>query len=156
MSNRTNERKEKKKKNHVSFKAMIIAMIVALLAFLGIGNYELGNGDGIDTGEGRDQIESSDGSRSSEDLEESETIPQEETDEVSDETDQGMFIYVREESILIGTDEQAEVTIEELEVELKALEEGALVTIIDDGSVKRVYDEVEALVDSMDLRKVEE
>ncbi len=151
MNNRTNERKEKKKKNHVSFKAMIIAMIVALLAFLGIGNYELGNGDGVDTGEGREGVEESVGNIDS-------NKTNEEDVSTEDAVDSGVvfYIHVNEETILIGKEDMVEVTIEELEGELKALDMSALVIIVDDGSVKRVYDEVEDLVDSMDLRKVEQ
>lgn len=158
MSKKESERNQKKKKsNHVSFRAMIIAMIAALLAFLGIGNYDLGNGDGADLDDGtgtviEEQVDGDSAETSEEVVEEK----PEETEE--DQSQEEVFnIFVRENKVLVGTaDDLTEVTIDELGTQLDELESGYLVVIYDDGSVKRVYDEVEEMVDSKDVRKVEE
>lgn len=152
--NKEYKKSKNKGKSKVSFRAMIIAMIVALLSFLGFGGFELGNGDGADTDSGQNSglVSEKDNSQD------------QSTDEVekgSDEADLASYsIYVREDKLFVtmtgGADELEEVTLDKVKETLATLSSDMVVIIYDDAAVDKTYQEVMSLVNETGLRKIED
>ena len=145
--------KDKKDKGRarVSFRAMIIAMVVALLGFLGFGGLELGNGDGADVDTGN---KSGIVSETQETQETNKDIEMEEADETI------FTIQVREDKIFVtleGSDDEMEaVSLTFIEETLAGLDSDVRVVVYDDGAINKTYEEVIDLVDKSGLRKSEE
>ena len=153
MAKEKNAKRDKKDRgNHVSFRSMLIAMIVALLAFLGIGNFDLGDGDGADVGSG-------DGTEVADTADDGSGDKTTVSDDAYDTEGQSMefTVYIQEDKIFIDTgDGREEATVQELESQLGNLESGSTVVLYDDGALNSLYEEVEGIVDVLDLRKIEE
>ena len=155
MSKEKNSSSKRKDKGgaKVSFRAMIIAMIVALLGFLGFGGLELGNEDGADVDSGNKSgiVSEVDEVDVSEDIE----IKVEDIEVESSKTEL-YIIYIREDKIFIASEDSAdgmkEVTLDEIEAELGKLDKSVQVKLYDEGAVKKTYDEVETIVNKFDLK----
>ena len=142
--------KEKKGDNRVSFKSMIIAMIVALLAFLGFGGFDLGNGDGadVDTGD-KSGVESM--VDDTKDNSESDVA-----DNVEKDTELSSYtIYVRDDKYFVveeSSKELKEVTLDKIEESLALLSEETVIIIFDDAAMEKPYSDLMKLVDESGLK----
>jgi len=126
--------KKDKKKNHVSLRAMIIAMIVALLGFLGINNFEVGNGDGSDSGKDN-------GTGVVLGLDSNNVVESMGDEERTFEVD------VQLDTIIILEDgNEVELTLDELAERLANLEEGTRVKVYNHKAYKASLDDVIDLV----------
>jgi len=145
--------KENKGGVKVSFKSMIIAMIVALLGFLGFGGLELGNSDGADAEAGNKAGIVSE-------VNESKTNEDVDTDvEIEEAMDSNFYIYVHEEQILIKYKESDvdldEVQLNNLEQILTDFPIDVQVYIYDDGAISKTYVKVMEIVNKSGLENYE-
>lgn len=131
----------------VSFRSMIIAMIVALLGFLGFGGLELGNGDGADVDTGNESGVVS----------EVEDNTTKDIGTIDNEVENTFAIYVREDKLFVpdesSDDGYKEVTIEEVKAMLADLDSSQKVVVHDDGAINKTYEEVIQVVDESGVRK---
>ncbi len=150
------EKKQKKEKGaHVSFRSMIIAMIIALLAFIGIGNFDLGNGDGADVSEENGIISQENTDVVSDEVADNNNETSEDSNEIPDESineKTGFTIYLRGEKIYIDSaDDAKEVTLSYIETKLNSLEADTVVYIYDEGATNKAYEEIKELINELNL-----
>lgn len=163
MNNSTNNKDRKGAK--VSFKSMIIAMIIALLGFLGFGGFELGNGDGADTNAGNESgiVSETEASKEENASETTKTKDGSNVDESNSQLD-GFVLYVREDKLFISSDDEdtgfKEVTIAYVEEVLNQLKSDDKVIIYDDGAINKTYEDIVGLIDlkveEIGIRKIED
>lgn len=132
----------------VSFRSMIIAMVVALLGFLGFGGLELGNGDGadVDTGNQSGVVSEVNEDSTSKDM-----------GSIDNEEENTFAIYVREDKLFVPDDTSddgyKEVSIDEVKALLEQLDTTQKVVVHDDGAINKTYEEVIQVVDDSGVRK---
>lgn len=166
--NRNNDKKSKRR--GVSKKNTVVAMLIALLAFIGIGNWGLG-----DTGKG----EGDDSGGYEQDINDSESRDQEEVDNVSDEaqditeldseemTDQmtqliyegenlldetkNLTLYLKEDRIYLDETFETAIELDVLDELLDDMPEEGKVSVMDKGATKRFVTDVEEMIDKNDV-----
>lgn len=145
MAKKNNKDKGRAK---VSFRSMIIAMVVALLGFLGFGGLELGNGDGadVDTGNQSGVVSEVNEDSTSKDM-----------GSIDNEEENTFAIYVREDKLFVPDDTSddgyKEVSIDEVKALLEQLDTTQKVVVHDDGAINKTYEEVIQVVDDSGVRK---
>lgn len=145
MAKKNNKDKGRAK---VSFRSMIIAMVVALLGFLGFGGLELGNGDGadVDTGNQSGVVSEVNEDSTSKDM-----------GSIDNEEENTFAIYVREDKLFVPDDTSddgyKEVSIDEVKALLAQLDTTQKVVVHDDGAINKTYEEVIQVVDDSGVRK---
>jgi len=143
MRNKVGSRKEKRGLK-VNFKTMIIAMIVALLAFLRLGNFELGDGNNQNASNDVYNESSSESEQS-----------QDEMTSDGESVEYSYRIYVKGEEIFVTTEEAGElvnVSLSFIEEEIMMLDSQTRILLYDDGAVNKTYNDVKELVEKSKLR----
>jgi AAA15 family ATPase/GTPase len=135
---------KKRKSRGVSKKNTVVAMLIALLAFIGIGNWglgDMGNGEGDDSG-GYEQ-----------DVNDSETRNQSQEEEVdtSSEETKHLNLYLKEDVIYLDEAFEITIEIEALDELLDAMPEGGKVSVFDKGATQKFVTDVEDLIDANDV-----
>jgi len=139
-------KEDKKKRTKIGFNSMIITMILALLAFLLISHFDLGNGQGVDTNPNSGGNE--EGTKESDMNTDSSELNKENEENEETEITAALTVTVSGESIYLSDSKgESEITLSNLEEELKGLQQNQTVLLYDDGAINKTYTEVEQIID---------